>query len=279
MLELGIFARVFPAADPDDLAATISAHGFTQVQLNLIAVGLPTIPSVEDLAGVDLTVIAHRFHAHDLDVWGVSATYNMAHPDPAIRTAQTRRAAAFVPHVRELGSNRMTLCTGTRDPDDKWRAHPENGSPGAWSDMMSSFSVLADAAAAHGVELVVEPEPGNVVAGTDAGLRLIDELGERGDVVRFILDPANLVAGCAPSDRKSILEDAFARLGDRTVCVHAKDVVSWGERLDGAVGLDFSHVMRLCGRLPNPVPVIIQDTTPEQVDAVVDLLRAAHAST
>ncbi len=98
-------------------------------------------------------------------------------------------------------------------------------------------------AISSGVKLVVEPEPGNVITGTDLALRLVSDLGSRGEVVRFVLDPANLVARKPVSERSGILEDA--RLGDRTVCLHAKDVIEWDERLGGEEGLDFVHVMRL----------------------------------
>ena len=276
-LELGIFARVFPPAEPSSVAALIRSHGLRYVQLNLVAVGLPTIPDEHDRPTIDFGRIGEAFERAGLTVWGVSATYNMAHPEPGRRTAETRRAAALVPHVRELGATRMTLCTGTRDADDKWRAHPDNETPEAWSDMMDSFVVLADAALGHGVTLVVEPEPGNVIKGADAALRLVDALGDRSPVLRFIIDPANLVSGVAAAGRSAVLDDAFARLGDRTVCLHAKDVVPWRDRLRGVPGLDFTHIMRLRDALPEPVPVLVQDSTPDQVDQVCDLLRAAHA--
>ena len=32
----------------------------------------------------------------------------------------------------------ITLCTGTRDPQDMWRAHPLNDSPEAWKDLLAS---------------------------------------------------------------------------------------------------------------------------------------------
>ena len=242
-LELGIFARVFPPGDARALAGTIRRHGLRLVHLNLVAVGLPTIPDVDEMSAIDLGRIATAFQAAGLVVWGVSATYNMAYPDDARRRAETHRAAAFVPRIRDLGTSNMTVCSGTRDPRDKWRAHPDNGTPDAWDDMIESFSVLADAAISSGVKLVVEPEPGNVITGTDLALRLVSDLGSRGEVVRFVLDPANLVARKPISERSGILEDA--RLGDRTVCLHAKDVIEWDERLGGEEGLDFVHVMRL----------------------------------
>lgn len=275
-LELGVFARVFPTAPPAALAQTVRAHGFSLVQLNLVAVGLPTIPSAQE-AG-DLRQVGAAFRATRIGVWGVSGTYNMAHPDPEHRRSMTRRAVEFVTRVPDLGARYMTLCTGTRDPHDQWKAHPDNGTPQAWSDMMESFESLIEPAFENAVKLVVEPEPGNVVPDVDAALRLLDALGERADVVRFILDPANLVSGRLPGTWAATIDDAFTRLGLRTVCIHAKDVLPWGDRLQGAGGLDFEHIMRRRSELPAAVPVIIQDTSPEEVGRVAKLLRDAHGT-
>ncbi len=270
----GIFARVFPAQPAAELAATIAGHGFDCVQLNLVAVGMATIPSPEELPDLPLEEVAAAFAAAGVDIWGVSATYNMAHPDADRRARETTAAAALIAAAGRLGATAVSLCTGTRDPDNQWRAHPDNATPEAWADMIASFGPLLDAAAAAGVRLAVEPEPANVICGTDEAVRLIEELGERGAPIGFILDAANLVAE-APADRwNAVLTDAHLRLGERTICLHAKDVVSWGDRLAGADGLDFAFLAQLRRGLPVQVPLIIQDTTPDQVAGAVALLEA-----
>jgi hypothetical protein len=47
--------------------------------------------------------------------------------------------------------------------------------------------------------------------------------------------------------------------------------------LTGTPGLDFAEIFRLHRQLPKNVPVIIQDTEPNEVAAVRDLLQAAAA--
>jgi sugar phosphate isomerase/epimerase len=267
-IALGVFARCFPVAPATELAATVADHGFTLTQLNLSAVGLPTIPDAETLAGIDLSRIADDFRAGGVGVWGLSGSYNMAHPDASLRSAWTRDAAALVRRAGEAGATAVTLCTGSRDPENMWRAHPDNATDAAWSDFLECLAPLLDAAEEADVLLAVEPEPGNVVSGTDAAVRLVGALGERASRVGFILDPANLVAGAAPADRADILTDAFARLGDAAICVHAKDVVPWDARLAGAEGLDFGFVRALHAGLPHRVPIIIQDADSANMRAV-----------
>ncbi len=273
---LGVFARCYDERTADGLGRLAAADGFSLVQLNLSALGLPTLPDESELRDLDFAGIAGVFAAHGVGVWGLSCSYNMAHPDASVRTAQTAAAVRLIRRAPELGVAAVTLCTGTRDPDDMWRRHPDNDSAAAWADMRGSLDALLDAAEAAGVRLAVEPEPGNVIADADAAVRLVRELGERAHGVGFILDPANLAGGRESDDVADVLRDAFARLGSATVCVHAKDVVPWERRLAGSPGLDFGLVRRLHAELPHEVPVIIQDATPAQLPGVRALVEGAR---
>ena len=271
--ELGVFARCFPVQPAADLARTVVEHGFATVQLNLSALGLPTIPDEASLAGIDLAAIARDFHDHELSIWGLSASYNMVHPEPGRAAEQTRQAAQLIRRSSELGVRAVTLCTGSRDPDDMWRAHADNASAGAWSDLLTNLEPLLSAAEEAGVLLAVEPEPGNVISDTAAALRLTTELGDGASRVGFILDPANLAGDNPPEKFEPVLRDAFDRLGAAAICVHAKDVVSWPARLAGEPGLDFELVRELHATLPHPVPLIIQDADPGNILAVRTLVR------
>ncbi|MGO1768344.1 MAG: sugar phosphate isomerase/epimerase family protein [Microbacterium sp.] len=272
---LGVFARCYAEHDPDALGRRAADDGFSLVQLNLSALQLPTLPGEEELAALDLPRIAGAFADHGVGIWGLSCSYNMAHPSDSVRAAQTAAAVRLIRRAPDLGAAAVTLCTGTRDPDDMWRRHPDNGSESAWADMRRSLDALLESAEAAGVVLAVEPEPGNVIADADAAQRLVRELGDRSGGIGFILDPANLVAGRPQDEPAAVLRDAFDRLGSAAVCVHAKDVVPWGSRLGGAQGIDFGLVRQLHAELPHDVPIIIQDATPEQLPGVRALVEDA----
>lgn len=267
-VDLGVFARCFPAQAPEPLGRAIADAGFSSVQLNLSAIGLPTIPDAQALADIDLVAVRRDLEAPGLRIWGLSGSYNLAHPDQERARAQTEDAARLIRRAPDLGVVAVTLCTGSRNPDDMWRAHPDNDTAEAWADLLRNLGPLLDAADEADVFLAVEPEPGNVISGTDAAVRLLDELGERASRVGFILDPANLVGETGPDDYETVLRDAFDRLGSRAICVHAKDVVTWDERIAGAAGLDFDLVRALHAALPHPVPVVVQDADPANLAAV-----------
>lgn len=271
----GGFARMYPRPTAQDLAAALADAGLVQVQLNLNALGLPTIPAGADLEGIDFPGLAATFAEHGLSLWGLSATYNMAHPDPAIRRAGTEAAAAYIAAIPHGVATAATLCTGSRDAENLWRAHPDNGGEAAWNDFRAELDLLLEAADSSDLVLGIEPEPGNVVADADAAVRLIRELGTDAASVGFILDPANLVSARPRTEHAAVLEDAFDRLGERAVCIHVKDAVPWVESLHGGGVVDYRTVVRLSAALPDPVPLIIQDATEDQVPEILRMLRAA----
>jgi sugar phosphate isomerase/epimerase len=202
----------------------------------------------------------------------------MAHPDPERRDRETRAAAAMVERAADLGVTAVTLCTGTRDPDDMWRAHRDNTTAAAWRDMRTSFDILLAAAERGGVRLGVEPESANVVGDAAAARRLLDELDGDARHVGIVLDPANLLSPGTLPRQSAILTAAAESLGEAVICVHAKDVVASGYAAAGVGGLDYDLVFALMRRLPRRVPLVIQDATEDDLPRVVAFLRdhAAH---
>jgi sugar phosphate isomerase/epimerase len=270
-VELGIFARTFTRTAAADVAEAVAGAGFTLTQFNLSSIGLPTLPPVD--ATVDLAAISAAFNAVGVRIWGLSATYNVVHPDLAVRQAGTTRAKVLIRRARELGADVVTLCSGSRDTQDMWRAHPDNATQDAWRDLRSTLDELLPAAEQAGVVLGIEPEPGNVVSDAAHGARLLDELGPDAKLVGIILDAANLVSPSTLDDQEQILRNAFAVLGPHTVALHAKDVVRGGGfSAAGRGDLDYPLIFDLHATLPAPVPVIIQDAEEDDVGRTREFL-------
>src|SRR5947209_2964817 len=174
------------------------------------ALGKPTLAEGID----DETFVRVRtgFDAAGVVIPSVSVTYNVVHPDKKLRERQTAAAVELIGRIPSLGAEVATLCSGTRDPENMWRSHPDNIRPDAWSDVRATLDVLLDAAATAGIRLGVEPEPGNVVRNAAAAARLLDEL-DPGAPVGIIFDPANLLSPATIAQQEEILTDAIDLLG------------------------------------------------------------------
>lgn len=220
----------------------------------------------------DFAAVRAEFTAAGLDIPSVSATYNVIHPDRELRAQQTAQAVRLITHAAELGADVVTLCTGTRDPQNMWRAHPDNQTAQAWTDLRATLDVLLDAARDAGVQLGVEPEFANVVADAPTAARLLEQLGVDAPI-GIILDPANLLTPATIDRQEQILTEAIDLLGPRIVGAQAKDVVEAGYSAAGAGLMDYHVVFAQLNRVV-PVPLIVQDA--DETDAArvrTDLLR------
>lgn len=269
----GAFARIFPVDTPDELAVAFHTHDLTQVQLNLSTFGLPTIPTPSEVGDGDIAHVGRLLTESGLVLWGISATYNTAHPDAGFRKQQTKRASEFISRLGSTGAAAATLCSGSRNPENMWGFAADTGSESAWNDFRASLDELIPAAEQSGVLLAIEPEPANTVLDVDRALRLQRELGNDADRIGFILDPANLISHVDPDAHARTLERAFDVLGASTICVHAKDTVPWSETLDGRGVVDYDLIGHLYHSLPARVPFIVQDATPGEVDPIIRLLE------
>jgi sugar phosphate isomerase/epimerase len=225
-MRLGIFARTFPRPTLEATRDAVIAQGLRTVQFNPGLLGGPSLP--ERLDPADIARVSRAHAERGIEMAAVSGTYNMAHPDPERRTGGARRLRALIAAAPALGTRAVTLCTGTRDPDDMWRDHRDNASAEAWRDMLESVGAAVEAAEDAGVTVLVEPEPGNVVRDAPAARALLDELAS--PALGIVIDAANLLPPERLADQRRVMDEAFELLGADIALAHAKDV-----RADGVV--------------------------------------------
>ncbi|MEV0946133.1 TIM barrel protein [Rhodococcus sp. NPDC049939] len=261
---LGIFARTFPRPASGAVLADVKAAGYALAHWNFAATGHSTLGS--DVTEDDVTEVRTRAEELGLGIPSISATYNVADPDAEKCREHTAQAVRLIGMTPLLGVDVVTLCTGTRDPQDMWRAHPDNTTSAAWDDLRRALDALLPAAADAGVRLGIEPEPGNIVRDAHAAARLLDELGKNAPV-GIIFDAANLLTPDTIEDQEHILSEAAELLGPHVVGAQAKDVVASGYSAPGTGAMDYHLVLRLLRRMP-AVPLIVQDTTADDASRV-----------
>ncbi len=215
----GIFAKTFPGQDPLQILRQVRAAGFPLAHYNMACSGLAAMPDAIEPAVA--RAIARAADDAGVGIVGVSGTFNMIHPEPAVRSLGLERLRVLAAACPAIGARLITLCTGTRDASDQWRHHPDNRTPEAWRDLLTSMESAITIADDYNVELGVEPELGNVVHNAEAARRLIGELGS--PRICIVLDPANLFEVATLERQREIVSSAIGILGERIVLAHAKD--------------------------------------------------------
>src|SRR5438477_1696225 len=173
-MQLGIFAKTFTRTTVEETLDAVVAHKLDCIQFNFSSAGLESLPDKIDpsLAKRIGTAVRKR----GICMAGVSGTFNMIHPDPKQRADGFRRLEAIAASCQMIGTNLITLCTGTRDPEDMWRGHPDNDSNNAWRDLAMGMQHALEIAERHEVFLGIEPELANVINSAPKARRLLDEM-------------------------------------------------------------------------------------------------------
>jgi sugar phosphate isomerase/epimerase len=242
-MRLGIFAKTFVGNTPGTVLAAARAAGFDAVQYNMACSDLPAMPDA--LTPAHTSAVATASTAQGVAIAAVSGTYNMIHPDPAVRAIGLHRLGVLIRSAAAMGTHMVTLCTGTRDPDDQWRHHPDNQGAAAWRDLLDEMAKACALAEAYGVRLGVEPELANVIDTAPRARLLIDTL--QSPALAIVLDPANLFETAPLPVQRDLIAQAVDLLADRITMAHAKDRDPLGGFATAGQGVvDFPHFL---GRL------------------------------
>ncbi|TAV63110.1 sugar phosphate isomerase/epimerase family protein [Rhizobium leguminosarum] len=242
-MKLGIFAKTFEGTEPATVLNAVAAAGFTCAQYNMACSGLAPMP--ETITEAQARAVGEAALSSGVEIVAVSGTFNMIHPDPAVREAGLRRLATLAERCAGMSSALITLCTGTRDPIDQWKAHADNDTPEAWRDLLEAMGTAIEIAERYDVDLGIEPELANVVNSAEKAYRLIAAL--KSPRIKIVLDPANLFEVATLDEQRSIVSSAIDLLADRIVMAHAKDRNPDGSFATAGKGvLDYAHYL---GRL------------------------------
>jgi len=271
-MQLGIFAAVFHRPTLTAVLDAVKIYDLSHIHFNMANVGLPSMPETIDPELCDH--IRREMAARALTMASLSGTFNMIHPDPGQRQRGLRRLAVLAAACERLGTSVITLCTGTRDPNDKWRYHPHNASPEAWRDLLVSMQAALQIASEHGVVLAIEPEISNVVDSALKARRLLDQM--QSPRLKIIIDPANLFPLGSLQHQHQVLDEAFSLLGADIVLAHAKDLSRDGQAGQLAAGtglLDYDYYLSLLRSSGFDGALLLHSLTESQVEQAVNFLR------
>ncbi|TGV13963.1 sugar phosphate isomerase/epimerase [Mesorhizobium sp. M8A.F.Ca.ET.173.01.1.1] len=218
-MRLGIFAKTFPGIDPAAVLAAVKKAGYETTQFNLACAGLPSMPDTVPADAVAAIRAAAR--SSGVSLAALSGTYNMAHPDKAVRDEGLRRLGVVIDTAAALAIPLVTLCTGSRNTADQWAYHPDNAAPAAWTDMAAEMEKALALAERAGVDLGIEPEQANIVTSASDARRLIAEMGSKH--LKIVLDPANLFEHASPDEARTIVAAAIDEAAGHIAMAHAKD--------------------------------------------------------
>lgn len=270
MRTLGIFAKTFARNTVAERLVAAQSFGFTSIQFNMSCLGLSPMPDHIPLALLQETRTA--LDRLGMQMVGLSATFNMCHPNEQVRLDGLKRMEVLAKACAPLGNKLLTLCTGTRDPYDKWQYHPDNATASAWLDTCRTMEKAIEIADQYDLYLGIEPELANVVSNVAKAQQLLQEIG--GERLRIILDPANLFEQESPPEVKYRISEAVEKLGSHIGMAHAKDRAPDGQFVAPGKGVvPFAHLLKELKRAGIDVPLVAHGFTEAEVPDVAHFLK------
>ncbi len=261
MYSLGVMVREVKRPTFDESLERIHDMGFESVQFNLNVLGFATVP--ETLPPGKPGEIGATFWAYGLNLAAISGTFNAAHPDEAVRKAGINGIRVLSEAAEDMGTRVITLSTGTRDPDNLWKAHPDNDSEIAWTAMVNTMLRLIKIAETNSVILAFKPEASNIVNSIDKAIRLMEQVDSEN--LKVVLDPVNLLTPDTIDQQLEIYTNAFSLLSDRIALIHISDLSGWkdqtgeAQRVPAGKGkVDYPGFIRLLKRSIYQGPLILQ---------------------
>ena len=271
-VQIGILMGTFARPTLEARLDAVKACGLDCVQLSMGCAGLPAMP--DEIPPELATRIRRETDARGMTIASLEGTFNMSHPDADQRRAGLRRLRVLAEVCRPLGTSKIHLCTGTRDPGNMWRRHADNDTPEAWRDMVSCVREATDIARQADVILAFEPEVNNVVDSPKKARRLMDEIGS--PHLKVTMDAANIFHAGELARMSEVLDQAFALIGKDIVLAHAKDLSRDGDAGHEAAGhgkLDYDRYLSLLHAYEFRGPLLLHGLTEAQVPGCVAFLR------
>jgi sugar phosphate isomerase/epimerase len=271
-MQIGILMKTFGGPGLEARLDALKACGLDCGQLSMDCAGLPAMP--DEIAPELVTRIRREADVRGITIASLEGTFNMSHPDAEQRRAGLRRLRVLAATCRPLGTSKIHLCTGTRDPNNMWRRHPDNDSPEAWHDMVACVREATEIARQAGAILAFEPEVNNVVDSAKKARRLMDEIGS--PHLKVTMDAANIFHAGELARMREVLDEAFALVGKDIVLAHAKDLSHDGDAGHEAAGhgkLDYDRYLSLLQAYGFQGPILLHGLAEAQVPGCVAFLR------
>lgn len=263
-MQIGVFSRTYELSDLEETYRRMQGHGLSHTQFNLSNAGLPTLPA--HVTDEDLARIQALSAVYGITLDALTGTFNMIDPDEAAREQGCRQFAEQCRIARELGIPIVSLCTGSKNPESKWKWHDDNLKDASWADLMRSTERVLKCAEDNHIILGVETEASNIINTAQRARKYLDTVGS--PYLRIIMDGANLFRPEQVSDMQNVLTEAFALLGKDIVLAHAKDIALDQSIAFTAAGqgcLDYGTYLRLLKQTKYDGPLIMHSLSEQQI--------------
>jgi sugar phosphate isomerase/epimerase len=258
-MRLGVGLSI-PSDDPENMARVYASAGYSAAVCPTVTIDQPErIRAIQDAFQKQDVLLA------ELGVWN-----NMLHPDQHVRRANLQTNIDALAVADEVGVRCCVNIAGSFDPDRWDGPHPKNLSEEAFELTVENVKQILVAVKPKRTYYTLETMPWVIPDSIESYQQLLAAVDHPMFAVH--LDPVNMINSPARFyDNAGFLRECFAKLGEKIVSVHAKDIrmepeltVHLQEVRPGLGELDYQTFLLEMGKLPLDTPFILEHLPQEE---------------
>lgn len=219
-MELGIFSKTFQEDNLEQVLQKMTGYGIHHTQFNLYSAKAETMPL--QITEKKIDEIRELCKKYEVKLDAISGTFNMIAPDLEEREDGIRRFHVLCRIAQELNIPIVSVCTGSRNPESKWKWHRDNDTMEAWVDLLRTTEQILKSADLYNCKIGIEIEASNIIHSAALARKYFDVF--QSERLKIIMDGANLFTQEQLKHQVSILKETFELVGKDIVLAHAKDL-------------------------------------------------------
>ncbi len=270
-MQIGIFSKTFEG-NLETIFKKLNTLGIYHTQFNLTSAGMETLPDHRD--EISIKKVKDTAEKYKIKLDAISGTFNMIDPDTQRRADGIRRFGVLSEIASILEIPIITLCTGSKNPQSKWKWDEKNLSSEAWDDLMETTEQLLAYAHKSNLILGIETEASNIINTPYKAREYLDSFKSKH--LGIIMDGANLFLPSQVCNMEAVLNEAFELLGKDIVLAHGKDITNGSELDFVAAGdgvLDFDIYIQLLRKYKYHGPFIMHGLSEKQIPGSLEFLK------
>ena len=263
-MKIGIFSKTYENVSLEETFQLLAKDGIYHTQFNFASAGLSPLPNTISEEIIEQIRTLSKCYSIHLDI--LTGTFNMIDPNIDARKQAITQFELQCKAAHDLQIPIISLCTGSKHPESKWKWHDDNLTEEAWKDLIDTTKQIIPFAEKYNVILGVETEASNIIDTADKARKYLDEINS--NHLKIIMDGANLFHPGQKQPMKETLDYAFKVLGKDIVLAHAKDFSYDGNLKFVAAGhgeLDFTYYIHLLKQYGYTGPIIMHGLSQEQI--------------
>ena len=275
MINIGLRAHDFGQGSPEAIAERLGKYPINCVQLALTK----SFPFISEEPGQLSPGFANHvrdvFRRQGINIAVLGCYINPIHPDPDIREKSLLRFEEYLRFARDFGCAVVGTETGSRNADCRY--HPDTEKEQAFFDLISVIKRLAVTAEKYGTIIGIEGVANHHTIHNYERMRAMLDAVDSPNV-QVIYDPVNFFPKDRCHEQEALMDQAFALFGDRMVTIHMKDFVTVnglkeGDLPAGTGEMAHAHLLQLLRGEKPYIHAILENTSPDNVEGVIDFLR------